>query len=305
MKVLITGSTGFIGSKLKSKLQYSYDIVTQSRGSSTNEATQDGSFLINIDRNSDWGECLRDVGTVIHLAGVAHNRSNNINTIDEVNFEGTINLAKQSITSGVKRLIYISSINVFGSGLNKPFDENTMLAPESAAARTRVKAETELQSLASKSNLELVIIRSPLVYDFSAPGNFKRLVKLVNLTPVLPFGLCVNSLSVISLNNLLDFISTCIGHPKAKNEVFCISDGIDVSIRIFTDEIAKGLNKRLVQLPIPVTILKLLGKMMGKSAPIEQLIGDLQVDSSKARELLDWTPPVTMTETFSKLTNNR
>jgi nucleoside-diphosphate-sugar epimerase len=305
MKVLITGSTGFIGSKLKSKLQYSYDIVTQSRKGTTNEAPQENSFLINIDRNSDWGECLCDVSTVVHLAAIAHNRSGNINAIDEVNFEGTINLAKQSITSGVKRLIYISSINVFGSGLKKPFNENSMLAPESSAAITRVKIETELQSLASKSNLELVIIRSPLVYDFSAPGNFKRLVKLVNLTPLLPFGLCENSLSVISLNNLIDFISTCIDHPQAKNEVFCISDGIDVSIRVFTDEIAKGLNKRLVQLPIPVAILKLLGKMMGKSAAIEQLIGDLQIDSNKARELLGWAPQVTMTEAFSKLPKNK
>ena len=97
----------------------------------------------------------------------------------------------------------------------------------------------------------------------------------------------------------------CIAHPKAKNQIFCISDGNDVSIREFTDGIAIGLNKKVMQLPIPVSIFKLLGKITGKSEPIKQLIGDLQVDSSKARKLLDWTPPVTMTETFSKLINNK
>jgi len=304
MKVLITGSAGFIGSRLKNKLQHSYDIVTQIRGYSASETPQESSFLINIDRNSIWGDCLNGVDTVVHLAAVAHNSSNDINVIDEVNFEGTINLAKQSIVSGVKRFIYISSINVFGSRLNKPFDENTMFAPESASARSKVKAETELQSLASNSNLELVIIRPPLVYDFSAPGNFKKLIKLVNLTPVLPFGLCGNRLSFISLNNLLDFISICIEHPKAKNEVFCISDRHDISIKDLTDGIAEGLNKRLIQLPIPVCILKTLGIITGKSELIGQLIGDLQVDSSKATDLLDWTAPVTMAETFSKLTIN-
>jgi nucleoside-diphosphate-sugar epimerase len=100
---------------------------------------------------------------------------------------------------------------------------------------------------------------------------------------------------------LVDFISTCVDHPNAKNEIFCISDGEDVSIRTFTDEISKGLNKRLIQIPLPVSIIKLLGKITGKSEPVEQLIGDLQIDSNKARQLLGWNPPFRMAETLQGL----
>ncbi len=305
LKILITGSRGFIGSQLKNKLHHSHEIVTQSRSYSTNGATQESSFLINIDRNSDWTECLYDVDTVIHLAAVAHNRSSDINIIDEVNFEGTINLAKQSVANGVKRFIFISSIGVLGNSTCKPFDENSLVYPHSDYAISKLKAEDALLEVAQETGIEVVIIRPVLVYGKGAPGSFGKLVNLVQKIPALPFGLCRNKRSFISIDNLVDFISVCISHPKAANEIFCISDGNDVSIREFTDGIATGLKKRLIQLPIPVSIFRVLGKITGKSEPIEQLIGDLQVDSSKARELLDWTPQVTMTETFSKLTNNK
>jgi nucleoside-diphosphate-sugar epimerase len=301
MKVLITGSTGFIGSKLKSKLQNSYDIITQNRGTLTNEASQDGSFLINIDRNSDWSECLRDVSTVIHLAAVAHNRSSDINIIDEVNFEGTIHLAKQSVENGVKRFIFISTIGVLGNSTCKPFDENSLVYPHSDYAISKLKAEDALLELAQETGIEVVIIRPVLVYGKGAPGSFGKLVNLVQKHPALPFGLCQNKRSFISIDNLVDFISTCVDHPNAKNEIFCISDGEDVSIRTFTDEISKGLNKRLIQIPLPLSIIKLLGKITGKSEPVEQLIGDLQIDSNKARQLLGWNPPFRMAETLQGL----
>ena len=122
---------------------------------------------------------------------------------------------------------------------------------------------------------------------------------------MLPFGICENKRSFISVENLVDFIDVCITHPSAKNEIFCISDGVDFSIKEFTNGIAVGLNKKLIQLSIPVFIFRLLGKITGKIEAVEQLVGDLQVDSSKARKLLSWTPPVTMAKTLSKLTNNK
>lgn len=240
---------------------------------------------------------------IIHLAAVAHNNSNDPDYINEVNVNGTINLAQHAATIGVKRFVFISSIGVLGNSTTNllPFDEHSNGAAHSQYSQSKLDAENTLLKIAEETELEVVIIRPVLVYGLSAPGNFGKLVNLVNNVPMLPFALCKNKRSFISVDNLVDFISICIDHPKAKNEIFCISDGHDVSIREFTDGIAKGLNKRLIQLPIPVFIFKLLGKMMGKSEPIEQLIGDLQVDSTKARELLDWLPPLTMAKTLSKL----
>jgi nucleoside-diphosphate-sugar epimerase len=302
MKILITGSNGFIGSNLTNKLKLKHTVIGHGRSSSNHLNT--GDYLkVNIDSQSNWKEGLTGINTIVHLAAVAHNNSNDPDYINEVNVKGTINLAEQAVKSGVKRFIFISSIGVLGNSTTNslPFDEYSNAAAHSPYAQSKLDAEIALFKIAKETDLEVVIIRPVLVYGGAAPGNFGKLVNLVNKMPMLPFALCTNKRSFISVDNLVDFISTCIDHPKAKNESFCLSDGNDVSIRGFTDGIAIGLNKKFMQLPIPVFIFKLLGKITGKSEPIEQLVGDLQVDSGKARQLLDWTPPFTMTETLSKL----
>lgn len=305
--ILMTGASGFIGRAmfeplLKSKHQFS--IVARNKQNVTPSIIE---FLVDsICSDNNWTNELQGVDVIVHLAAVAHNTSNDPNYINEVNVKGTINLAEQAVAMGVKRFIFISSIGVLGNSTTnkKIYDEHTIGAAHSECNQSKFDAEKALLKISEETELEVVIIRPVLVYGASAPGNFGQLVNLVHKLPTLPFAMCKNKRSFISVENLADFICTCIDHPKAKNEIFCISDDNDISIKGFTDEIAKGLNKRLIQLPIPMSILKLLGKITGRSEQIEQLIGDLQVDSSKARNLLDWAPSVTMAETLSKLTIN-
>jgi nucleoside-diphosphate-sugar epimerase len=304
-RILVTGANGFIGNRLVSFLSNKFIVKAVVRNFKSSVCIEKQYEIGSISRNTDWKACLGGVNTVIHLAGIAHNNSNDHDYINEVNVNGTINLAEQAASLGVKRFIFISSISVLGHKFTEPFHENSIISPQSYPAECKCKAESALLKISEESGLEVTIIRPALVYGADAPGNVGKLVKLIRKTPFLPFSLCRNKRSFISIDNLVDFISTCIVQPKAKNQIFCISDGNDVSIREFTDGIAKGLNKKVIQLPIPMSAFRLLGKVTRKSEPIEQLIGDLQVDSSKARGLLDWTPPVTMSETFSNLTNNK
>jgi len=302
MKILITGSSGFIGNFLTSRLKRKYTVI--GHGIESNSGSHKSDFFeININSHSDWHECLQNVNTIIHLAAVAHNNSNDPDYINEVNVKGTINLAKQAAESGVKRFVFISSIGVLGNSTEhgKVFNESSVVSAHSQYAQSKLDAENALLKIAEETGLEVVIIRPVLVYGVGAPGNFGKLVNLVKKVPMLPFALCDNKRSFISVDNLADFIATCVEHPKAKNEIFCISDGVDVSIKEFTSGIAKGLNKSLLQLPVPNFVFKLLGSLTGKQDQIDQLVGDLQVDSSKSRELLGWTPPFTMAETLKKL----
>jgi nucleoside-diphosphate-sugar epimerase len=302
--ILVTGSSGFLGSVmlanlLKRKNKISTVVRSKQKiNNSINEIVIDG-----ISSENNWKSHLVGVDVIIHLAAVAHNNSTDPDYINEVNVNGTINLAQQAANKGVKRFIFISSIGVLGNSTTNslPFNEHSSVAAHSQYAQSKLDAENALLTIAEETDLEVVIIRPVLVYGLSAPGNFGKLVNLVNKVPMLPFALCSNKRSFVSVDNLVDFISICIDHPKAKNEIFCISDGHDVSIKEFTDGIANGLNKRLIQLPIPLFIFTVLGKITGQSEAVEQLIGDLQVDSSKVKQLLDWTPPLTMAETLSKL----
>lgn len=299
--ILLTGASGFIGSHLTDRLQSDYRLSGQVRRLVNPKVDTESFFKLNVNGQSDWRDLLASVNTVIHLACIAHNKSFDHNYIKEVNVDGTVNLAQQSAKKGVKRFIFISSITVFGHSVSSSFNEDSNLNPYLYSAKLLVEIESKLLKIGLETGMKIVIVRSPLVYGVNAPANIDKLFNLVKRLPVLPFALCENKRSFISIDNLVDFIDVCISHPKAANEVFCISDGVDVSIREFTDEIAKGLNKKLIQLPMPIFLFKLLGFITGKSNLIEQLIGDLQVDSSKARTLLDWAPPKTMTETLSKL----
>lgn len=304
MTVLITGANGFVGTHLIDKIHSYYDIVGQVRKLSNMTSNQVALFELDINGFSDWVAHLDDVNTIIHLASVAHNNSNDFDYINRVNVEGTIQLAKQAAEFGVKRFIFISSISAIGNAtcFEEVYDENSLLVPCSQFAQAKVDAEDALLKLSYETGMEVVIIRPVLIYGEDAPGNFGKLVNIVSKLPMLPFALCNNKRSFISIDNIVDFIYVCIEHPNAKNEVFCISDGFDISIKEFTNEIAKGLNTYLFQIPIPNFFFNLIGKITGKQTKINQLVGDLKVNSDKAKTLLSWSPPYNMAYTLSRLT---
>jgi nucleoside-diphosphate-sugar epimerase len=144
--------------------------------------------------------------------------------------------------------------------------------------------------------LGVVIIRPPLVYGAAAPGNFQKILQLSLKSIPLPFGSVHNKRSMVYVENLVDFIFRCVEHPAAANQTFLISDNDDTSLArlITTIRQSAGMPKRL--LPVPIFLFKLAGKLTGKQAVVDRLVGDLQVDSSKARILLNWQPPFTFEE---------
>jgi nucleoside-diphosphate-sugar epimerase len=303
-KVLVTGANGFIGNRLVSVLSGKFKVRAVVRQLKSRVCIDKTYVIGEISGRTDWKGCLDDVNTIVHLAGVAHNNSNVNDYIEEVNVQGTINLAEQAANMGVKRFIFISTISVFGNKSKKPFNENSRMFPQSFSAECKCKAEKALLKIAENSDLEVVIIRPALVYGVDAPGNIGKLVKLVQKTPFLPFGFCKNKRSFISVDNLIDFIAKCVNHPKAENKVFCISDGLDISIREFTDSIAMGLNTKVIQLPVPIILMRLGACLVRKSPMADLLLGNFQVDSSNAHEIIGWIPPYTMEQVMASLSEN-
>jgi nucleoside-diphosphate-sugar epimerase len=300
MKVLITGSGGFIGQSLTQELESQYSIIRHGRKLNISAANENY-FQLNVSGSANWQEYLKNVDVIVHLAASAHNKSSGEDTINEVNVNGALTLAKQAVAAGVKRFIFMSSVGVLGNKTTTPFNEETSEAPHSDYAQSKLKAEKALLEFAKDTDLEVVIIRPVLVYGDAALGNFSKLKSLIHQFPFLPFGLIRNKRSFISIGNLVSFIRLCIEHPKAKNEIFCISDDEDVSIKEFTDAIATGLTKKIVQLPVPGWLMRCVGRLFGKEKMVEQLVGDLQVDISKAKNLLGWSPVETMQQAMNKI----
>ena len=308
-RVLLTGATGFVGLPLTAKLlSAEFDVVVAVRKLSSDFSSSVRQHVVaDLLPDTEWLSPLKDVDVVIHAAARVHimndNVANPLSEFRKVNTAGTLNLARQAAESGVKRFIFISSIKVNGEmtapgSLFVPDDNITVVDPYGLS---KYEAEQGLLALAKNTSMEVVIIRPPLIYGPGVKANFHSLLKWTNRGLPLPFALIKNKKSFVALDNLVDFIIQCINHPKAANEIFLISDGEDVSTAELLRKIAKAFDKKAILLPIPVSLMKVVAKGLGKEDVASRLFGSLQVDSSKARDLLGWEPVVTMDEQLKKM----
>lgn len=296
-KILVTGANGFLGSALARHLSDKFSLVLAVRSAeSAGPAGQENTVAVgNIDAATDWSQALAGVDTVVHCAARAHVMSDeSTDPLDEyrkVNVAGSLNLARQAVEAKVRRFIFISSIGLHGVNSVSPFNEESLIAPQEPYAVSKLEAELALQDFASKAGLELVIIRPPLVYGAAAPGNFGKLFKLADSSLPLPFGAVHNKRTMVYLGNLCHFIENCITHPSAANQTFVIADGEDVSLRELLVLMRKAQGRRPGLLPVPVWVFRLAGRLTGRQALVDRLVGDLQVDTRKAQKVLGWKAP--------------
>jgi len=213
-----------------------------------------------------------------------------------VNVDGTINLARQAAAAGVRRFIFISSIKVNGERnyIGKPFTAEDIPAPEDAYGQSKWEAERGLLKIGTQSGMEIVIIRPPLVYGLGVKGNFATLIKIVQKGIPLPMGKIKNKRSLVALENLVDLICICIEHPAAANQIFLASDGEDLSTTELLKGVAKAAEVSSRLIPLPASVLMFVASLLGKRAVAQRLLGSLQIDISKTRNLLDWTPPLSV-----------
>ncbi|MCD7079633.1 NAD-dependent epimerase/dehydratase family protein [Pseudomonas sp. MAFF 311095] len=298
-KILLTGVTGFVGSELLVQLlkHSNYQIVSASR--SANPILENCCQVFTLgsfNSNTSWHEALAGVDCVIHTAGRAHvlkKESNALELFKESNTEATLNLARQAEALGIKRFIFISSIGVNGACTpDQPFSELSQPAPHTEYAISKMNAELGLVQIAEQSEMEVVIIRPPLIYAGHAPGNFRRLLKLVKSGLPLPFARINNSRSMIALENFIDFICRCIDHPTAANQTFLVSDDQSFSTKELVTLLAKGMGRKIPMVSVSPVYLKGLAKLLGRQGLHTQLCESLKIDASKSKDLLGWTPPV-------------
>ena len=310
-KILVTGATGFIGQAVVQELlKQEFIVSTAVRNISP---TLPGSVTqIEIGDISSLDEnisALHDIDVLIHIAARAHimdeTESNPLAEFRKVNTTGTLNLAIQAAEKGVKRFIFISSIKVNGEKTERdiPFTPECTNPPVDPYGLSKFEAEHGLMSLAQNTGMEVVIIRPPLVYGPGVKANFLAMIKWVDKGVPLPLGAIHNKRSLVALDNLVSFICHCIDHPKAANEIFLISDGEDVSTTQLLQKVARALHKKSLLLPIPTSLMRFTARLIGKQDIASRLFDSLQVDSSKARDLLGWQPVISLDEQLKILAN--
>tara|TARA_R100000322_G_scaffold39802_3_gene24688 strand:- start:6424 stop:7359 length:936 start_codon:yes stop_codon:yes gene_type:complete len=298
VKILLTGATGFVGRSLLRELVFrGHEVVGTSRSiTAAHESLPEHVRFVavaNLIGGEDCAKLLHRVEVVIHCAAVAHGK---VGDTEAVNVEATANLARQASVAGVKRFIFISSIGVNGCANARPYTEYDTPEPVESYARSKWKAERRLWAVQRDTGLEIVIVRPPLVYGPDAPGNFGALVRFVGKGLPLPLGAVHNKRSLISRDNLVDLIITCMGHPAAANQVFLAADGEDMSTSELLRRLAIAMGKPSRLIPVPSSLLKLGAILLNKQPVAMRLLGSLQVDITKARECLGWEPPLSVDE---------
>lgn len=289
-RLLITGASGFIGRSLVERLKFQFDIVAVSR----QKKYFSNVYSIGvggITGRTNWACILKGVDVVIHLAALAHKKKNEVNddVYMDVNVDSAVNLFVQAEKSGVRRFIFMSSISVIGSRTtHTPFNEQSVCNPDGIYARSKFQAEQALLHIAHQSPMELVIVRPPLVFSPEAPGNIAKLCRLLKIFPILPFGLVNNKKSFVSIDNLLEFIESCIVSDAASGQTFVVADDRVLSTKQLVMILAEELDVKVFFIPVPVVLMKFLMYSLGKKFLYNQLFGDLVIDSSKAKKLLAW-----------------
>lgn len=310
-RVLVTGGTGFIGAALVDKMNGDarFDVSASVRAGRTLSGVHTHQ-IPDLNAETSWLPALEGVDVVVHTAArvhVMHDSSTDpLTEFRKVNVEGTLNLARQAARSGVQRFVFLSSIKVNGEGTQpgRPYKPDDLPDPKDYYGISKMEAEIALRELAELEQMEVVIIRPVLVYGPGVKANFLSMVRWLNRGVPLPLGSIHNKRSLVSLDNLINMIITCIEHPSAANQVFLVSDGEDLSTTQLLVRISKALNKPSRLIPVPSRILELFAALLGKRDFSRRLCGSLQVDIAKNRELLNWTPQVSVDQALSKTVKN-
>ncbi len=306
-RVLVTGATGFVGRALCGELlRHGHAVCAALRRveDSTRMALDEVETVAvgEVNAATDWRKALAGCEAAVHLAARVHvMREEATDPLAEfrvVNAFGVENLARQAAATGVRRFVFVSSIKVNGERTpsNAAFTEADPHCPQDPYGVSKSEAELALHRVARETGMEIVIVRPPLIYGPGVKGNFLTMLKALRRGIPMPFGAVSNRRSLVYLENLADALVLCTTHPAAAGETYLVSDGEDISTPELLRKLCEPLDVPVWLLPVPASILRVGGTILGKSEAFERLLGSLIVDSSKIRRELGWTPPFTLTD---------
>lgn len=304
-RVLVTGATGFVGTTLCGVLDSSgYQVRAALRGDGDVPPGAAEKVVVGDVATTDWSAALAGVDCVIHAAARAHvvkDTAANSSLYFATNVEGTRRIANAAAAAGVRRLVYVSSVKVNGEeNASCAYTPDDVPQPLGVYATSKWLAEKSLLEVATKTQMEAVIVRPPMVYGPGVRANFLRLMRWVDKEWPLPLGAIRNRRSLVSVWNLCDLLMKLLQNPAAPGKTWMVSDGEDPSTPDLIRRMAVAMGRRARLLPVPVVLLHALGKVTARTDEMARLCGSLVMDISRTRADLGWNPPLTLDQGISR-----
>lgn len=309
--ILVTGANGFIG---KALIEYAKSFGHEVRGTvrtlSLASKQSELVYVPSLDKNTDWSDALRSCETVIHLAAKAHRnsgrKSNKLAQFMEHNCEATLNLIRQAEKAGVKKFIFLSSTGVMGPQVTYgvPYDLDMLPNPHDAYTKSKLCAEQGLLELSNELAIEVIILRVPLVYGPNAPGSIGSLIKAIKLGIPLPFGGLFNRRHLISIDNLVELVVSCISSSASADRIFIASDNeaISTSDLCYLCGYFAGKPPRLIKMS--PKLIMFIARLFGKQKKVSTLINDFELESNKTNSYFRWSPGYSPHKHVREIKNN-
>ena len=302
-RIAVTGASGFVGSALTRRLaSRGHEVVAVSRGALPAGSSGTARQIAGLDDAEGLRRALESTDVVVHLAARVHvmreHHADPLAAFRRVNVEGTRAVHEAARAAGVRRFVFLSSIKAMGEGSSTPYREADTPRPVDAYGISKLEAEQAIAKARARGGLEYVVLRPTLVYGPGVAGNFRRLLRLAELSrriPV-PLGKIVNRRSFTSVDNLSSAIEAAATHPAAADQTFLVSDGEDLSTSDLLARLAAGLGSPARLLPCPTRLLRVAAAALGRKEEVERLLGSLVVDPSHIQRQLDWKPPQSVTD---------
>ncbi len=298
MRILVTGATGFVGRAVVPLLEQRGHAVRAAVRTAGAAVPGSAATVVveDIGPATGWSHALEGIDAVVHLAARVHvmrdTASDPLAAFRRVNTAGTRVLAEAAAAAGVRRFVYLSSVKALADESRpEPLDEATEPDPHSPYGISKLEAERALAEVATRSGLEVVVIRPPLVYGPGVGGNFRRLLQAVDRGLPLPLGTLDNRRSLIYVGNLADAVLECLTHPRAAGGRFLVHDGRPMSTAELVRAIADAMGRPARLLPVPRAVLALGARLTGQQATFDRIAGTLVIDDGAIRRALNWRPP--------------
>jgi nucleoside-diphosphate-sugar epimerase len=305
-RVLVTGATGFVGRILCEALRgagYAVRAALRTRQSLLPDGCEPV-VVGEVSARTEWRGALAGVDFVVHLAAKAHAPESPVADVEaymEINAHGTGTLAAAATAAGVRRFVYLSSIKVNGEEtVGHAYTPDDIPSPADAYGLSKWLGEKHLLDAAASHTMEVVIVRSPLVYGAGVRANFRRLMQWVDHEWPLPLGAVRNTRSLVSVWNLCDLLVLLLGHPRGAGRVWMVSDAEDLATPELIRRLGRTMNRRVRLWRVSPAVLRLCGTLSGQTETLSRLCGSLAVDVTCTRRELGWSPPLSVDESLAR-----
>ncbi len=287
IKYLVTGSTGFIGSRLLGLLKtIKCDVRLLARSKVNNYET----VVCNLNQERIPNHALESIDTVFHLAGLAHDMQDPSKVEDVyrvINVETTVELANLAVESGVKKFVFISSVKAGGGMASgkciNEFDQNE---PEGVYGKSKREAELKLLKIGSESGMHVSIIRPSLVYGPNAKGNLQLMLSGIKKGWFPPLPEMGNRRSMIHVDDLVRAILLIAEDKRSNGEIFIATDGTPYSSREIYNAICSIVGRTIPKWNLPKALFKIASLISPRiKYKINKLLGDECYSSAKLEAL--------------------